>query len=72
MTRLVMAMMEGLFHGPIFDSLSKNLPKILSILQAKANKYIPIEELAEAKRSRRGKEDDYKRKEPNSKEDKLQ
>ena len=46
---VIMAMMEGLRSGPLFDSLSKNVPKTLSTLQGKANKYITTEELAEAK-----------------------
>ena len=29
---VVMAMMEGLRPGPLFDSLSKNIPETLSIL----------------------------------------
>ncbi|XP_057464641.1 uncharacterized protein LOC130754441 [Actinidia eriantha] len=60
---IIMAMMEGLRPGPLFDSLSKNVPETLSALQSKADKYIAAEELAEAKRRRRGKED-HKRKEP--------
>ncbi|GFZ00563.1 hypothetical protein Acr_14g0001980 [Actinidia rufa] len=62
---VIMAMMEGLRPGPLFDSLSKNVPKTLSALQIKADKYIAAEELAEAKRRRRGK-DDHKRKEPDT------
>ncbi|GFY94940.1 hypothetical protein Acr_10g0003250 [Actinidia rufa] len=62
---VIMAMMEGLRSGPLFDSLSKNIPKTLSTLQNKADKYIATEELAEAKRRRRGK-DDHKRKEPDT------
>ncbi|XP_057482026.1 uncharacterized protein LOC130768953 [Actinidia eriantha] len=50
-----MAMMEGLWPGPLFDSLSKNIPKTLSALQSKADKYIAVEELAEAKHRQRGK-----------------
>ena len=61
---VIMAMMEGLRPGPLFDSLSKNIPKILSTLQGKANKYIASEKLAEAKRRRRRRED--KRKEPDT------
>ncbi|GFY98578.1 hypothetical protein Acr_12g0011190 [Actinidia rufa] len=60
---IIMAMMEGLRPGPLFNSLSKNVPETLSALQSKADKYIAAEELAEAKRRRRGKED-HKRKEP--------
>ena len=60
---VVMAMMEGLCPGPLFDSLSNNVRKTLSMLQSKADKYIAVEELAEAKRRRRGR-DDLKRKEP--------
>ncbi|GFZ13233.1 hypothetical protein Acr_23g0016180 [Actinidia rufa] len=61
---IIMAMMEGLRPGPLFDSLSKNVPETLSALQSKADKYIAAEELAEAKRRRRGK--DHKRKEPDA------
>ena len=49
---VVMAMMEGLRPGPLFDSLSKNVPETLSTLQNKADKYIIAEELAEAKQRR--------------------
>ncbi|GFZ21700.1 hypothetical protein Acr_29g0008620 [Actinidia rufa] len=49
-------------------SLSKNVPETLSALQSKADKYIAAEELAEAKRRRRGK-DDHKRKEPDTRRD---
>ncbi|GFZ11327.1 hypothetical protein Acr_22g0007250 [Actinidia rufa] len=62
---IIMAMMEGLRPGPLFDSLSKNVSETLSALQSKADKYIAAEELAEAKRRRRGKED-HKRKEPDT------
>ena len=62
---VIMVMMEGLRPGPLFDSLSKNVPETLSALQNKADKYIAAEELAEAKRRQRGK-DDPKRKEPDS------
>ncbi|GFY87779.1 hypothetical protein Acr_05g0014180 [Actinidia rufa] len=62
---IIMAMMEGLRPGPLFDSLSKIVPETLSALQSKADKYIATEELAEAKRRRRGKED-HKRKEPDT------
>ncbi|GFY89059.1 hypothetical protein Acr_06g0009990 [Actinidia rufa] len=62
---IIMAMMEGLRLGPLFDSLSKNIPETLSTLQSKADKYIAVEELAKAKRRRRGK-DDHKRKEPDT------
>ncbi|XP_057480507.1 uncharacterized protein LOC130767613 [Actinidia eriantha] len=62
---VIMAMMEGLRPGPLFDSLSKNVPETLSALQNKTDKYITVEELAEAKCRRRGK-DDPKRKEPDS------
>ncbi|GFY87521.1 hypothetical protein Acr_05g0011600 [Actinidia rufa] len=41
---IIMAMMEGLPPGPLFDSLSKNVPKTLSALQSKADKYIAAEE----------------------------
>ncbi|GFZ14654.1 hypothetical protein Acr_24g0008440 [Actinidia rufa] len=49
---IIKAMMEGLRPGPLFDSLSKNVPKTLFALQSKADKYIAAEELAEAKRRR--------------------
>ncbi|XP_057489431.1 uncharacterized protein LOC130775304 [Actinidia eriantha] len=62
---VIMAMMEGLRPGPLFDSLSKNVPETLSALQNKADKYIAAEELAEAKQRRQGK-DNPKRKEPDS------
>ncbi|GFY81279.1 hypothetical protein Acr_01g0010880 [Actinidia rufa] len=65
---IIMAMMKGLRLGPLFDSLSKNVPETLSALQSKADKYIAAEELAEAKRRRRGK-DDHKRKEPDTRRD---
>ncbi|XP_057501707.1 thioredoxin H1-like [Actinidia eriantha] len=44
---VVMAIMEVLRLGPLFDSLLKNVSKILSTLQSKADKYIVAEELAE-------------------------
>ncbi|GFS39997.1 hypothetical protein Acr_00g0066070 [Actinidia rufa] len=62
---MIMAMMEGLQLGPLFDFLSKNIPETLSTLQSKDDKYITAEELAEAKHRRRGK-DDHKRKEPSN------
>ncbi|GFZ01116.1 hypothetical protein Acr_14g0007510 [Actinidia rufa] len=62
---VIMAMMEGLRSGPLFDSLSQNVPETLSTLQSNADKYIAAEELAEAKRRRRGK-GDHKRKELDS------
>ncbi|XP_057463828.1 uncharacterized protein LOC130753670 [Actinidia eriantha] len=62
---VIMAMMEGLRPGPLFDSLSKNVFETISALQNKADMYIAVEELAEAKRRRRGK-DDPKRKESDS------
>ena len=57
--------MEGLYSGLQFDSLSKNVLETLLTLQAKVDKYIATEKLAETKRKRRGKED-QKRKEPDS------
>ncbi|GFS30601.1 hypothetical protein Acr_00g0012900 [Actinidia rufa] len=60
---VILAMMEGFHMGTVFDSLSKNMPETLSVLQVKADKCITVEALAEAKRNKRGKED-YKRKEP--------
>ncbi|GFZ10537.1 hypothetical protein Acr_21g0011360 [Actinidia rufa] len=62
---IIMAMMEGLRPGPLFDSFSKSVPETLSALQSKADKYVAAEELAEAKRRRRGK-DDHKRKQPDT------
>ncbi|GFZ19568.1 hypothetical protein Acr_28g0002730 [Actinidia rufa] len=59
---IVMMMMEGLLPSPLFDSLSRNVPKTQSALQSKADKYIAAEELTTAKRKRRGR-DDQKRKE---------
>ncbi|GFY82417.1 hypothetical protein Acr_02g0006570 [Actinidia rufa] len=58
---VIMAMMEGLHSGPLFDSLFKKVHATLSALQSKADKYITAEELAEAKRRRR-RRDDHKRK----------
>ncbi|GFS33070.1 hypothetical protein Acr_00g0026170 [Actinidia rufa] len=58
---VIMAMMEGLRPGPLFDSLSKKIPATLSTLQSKDDKCITAEELVEAKRRRRRK-DDHKRK----------
>ncbi|XP_057476947.1 uncharacterized protein LOC130764663 [Actinidia eriantha] len=57
---VVMAMMEGLHPRSLFDFLSKNVHETLSALQSKANKYIAAEELAEAKRRRRGRGDKRK------------
>ena len=65
---IVMAMMERVHQGPLFDSLSKNVSEIQLALLSKADKYIAAEELVEAKRRRRGR-DDQKRKEPDSKRD---
>ncbi|GFS31713.1 hypothetical protein Acr_00g0018790 [Actinidia rufa] len=62
---VIMAMMEGQHPSPLFESLSKNVPKTLSTLQSKADKYIAVEELAKAKCRRRGR-DDHKRKEHDS------
>ncbi|GFS40011.1 hypothetical protein Acr_00g0066200 [Actinidia rufa] len=64
---VVMAMMEGLRPSPLFDSISKNVPKTQLALQSKADKYIAVEELAEAKHRKRGR-DDNKRKAPDSKQ----
>ena len=61
---VIMAMMEGLRPGILFDSLSKNIPATLSSLQSKVDKYITAEELAEAKRRRRGKDNDKKKDSP--------
>ena len=60
-----MVMMEGLHLGPLFDFLSKNVPETLSTLQSKADKYIAVEELVEAKCRRQGK-DNQNRKELDS------
>ena len=61
-----MAMMKGPRPGTLFDSLSKNVLKTLLILQVKADKHITTEDLVEAKHNMRGKEEGYKRKEPDS------
>ncbi|GFZ11592.1 hypothetical protein Acr_22g0009900 [Actinidia rufa] len=63
---VVMAMMEGLQQCPLLNSLSRNVLETQSALQSKVDKYISVEELAEAKRRRRER-DDYERKEPDSK-----
>ena len=60
---VIMAMMEELCPGSLFDSLSKNVLETLSTQQSKVDKYIVAEELAETKRRSRGK-DDYKMNEP--------
>ena len=49
---VIMEMMEGLRPRPLFNSLSKNVSDTQSALQSKADKYIVVEELAEAKRRR--------------------
>ena len=54
---VIMAMIEGLRLGPLFNFLSKNVLETLSTLQSKANKYIAAKELAKAKCRRRGRED---------------
>ncbi|GFZ18422.1 hypothetical protein Acr_27g0001610 [Actinidia rufa] len=41
---IIMVMMEGLRPGPLFDSLSKNVPETLSALQSKADKHIAAKE----------------------------
>ena len=64
---VIMAMMEGLYLEPLFDSLSKNVLETQSALQSKADKYIATKELVEAKRRRQGR-DDHKRKKPDTKE----
>ena len=46
---MIMAMMEGLYSSPLFDSLSQNVPATLSALQSKTEKYITAEELAKTK-----------------------
>ena len=61
-----MAMMKGPRPGTLFDSLSKNVLKTLLILQVKADKHITTEDLVEAKHNMRGKEEGYKRKEPDT------
>ena len=60
---IVMAMIEGLRPDSLFDSLSKNVPETLFVLQSKVDKYIVAEELAEAKR--KGK-DDHRREGPDT------
>ena len=62
---VIMAMMEGLCPGSLFDSLSKNIPKTLSMLPSKVDKYIVAEKLVEAKCRRQGR-DGHKRKEPDT------
>ena len=62
---IIISMIDGLRLGPLFDYLSKNVTKTLSALQAKADKYITVEELVEAKRRRRGMEN-QKRKQTDS------
>ncbi|GFS43666.1 hypothetical protein Acr_00g0086310 [Actinidia rufa] len=62
---VVVAMMEGLRLGPLFDSLSKSVLETLSALQSKADKYIADKELVETKHRRQGK-DDNTRKEPDT------
>ncbi|GFS31315.1 hypothetical protein Acr_00g0016780 [Actinidia rufa] len=61
---VIMAMMEGLRPGPLFDSLSKNVPATLLSLQSEDDKYITAEELSEAKQRRRGKDDHKKKDSP--------
>ncbi|GFZ05843.1 hypothetical protein Acr_18g0000130 [Actinidia rufa] len=56
------AMVEGLHPGPLFDSLSRNIPKTQSALQSKVDKYIAKEELAETKRRRRGRDNNKRNK----------
>ena len=46
---VIMAMIEGLRPGLLFDSISKNVLDTQSALQSKVDKYIAIEELGEAK-----------------------
>ncbi|GFS41387.1 hypothetical protein Acr_00g0074010 [Actinidia rufa] len=62
---VIMAMMEGLCPGLLFNSLSKSITETWSALQDKVDKYIAVEKLAEAKRGRRGK-DDHRRQEPDT------
>ncbi|GFZ02411.1 hypothetical protein Acr_15g0010190 [Actinidia rufa] len=57
---VLMAMMEGLCPGLLFDSLSKNVLKTQSVLQNKVDKYISAEEPAKTKRRRSNR--DVKRK----------
>ena len=61
---VIMAMMEGLRSGLLFDSLSKNVLETLSTLQEKVDKYIAAKELAKTKQRRQGRDD--KRKEPDT------
>ena len=49
---VIMAMIEGFCPGPLFDSLSKNVPETLLTLHSKADKYNATKELAKAKRKR--------------------
>ena len=52
---VIMAMMEGLCSGPLFESFSRRVTKTLSALKSKTDKYIAVEELAEATCRRREK-----------------
>ena len=65
---VIMVMKEGLRPGPLFDSFSKNVLETLPTLQEKTDKHIATEELAKAKRRRRGRDD--KRKNPTRQETK--
>ncbi|GFY87607.1 hypothetical protein Acr_05g0012460 [Actinidia rufa] len=63
---VIMAMMEGLCPGPLFNSLSKNILETYLSSRAKLTNKIAVEELDKAKWRRRGK--DHKRKEPNTRQ----
>ncbi|PSS09825.1 TRNA(Ile)-lysidine synthase [Actinidia chinensis var. chinensis] len=58
---VIMAMMEGLRLGSLFDSIFKKVPTTLSALQSKADKYITAGKLDEAKR-RSQRRDDHEKK----------
>ncbi|GFY94118.1 hypothetical protein Acr_09g0005640 [Actinidia rufa] len=51
---VVMAMMEGLRPGPLFDSISKSVLETLSALHSKANKYIAAEETRKERQQKEG------------------
>ena len=62
-----MVMMEGFCLGPLFDFRPRSILETLSGLQDKTDKYITAEELAKAKRRKRGNED-QKRKESDTRQ----
>ena len=48
-------MMEGLYAGPMFDSLSNNVSEIQPTVQSNANKYIIAKDLADPNAEGEGK-----------------